>query len=85
MHQLDNANHRTHRKENSTDSVQSYRKRRFLSVVSSESLALRPAHLRKVSELARPGLDLTNELGKAGGKEEGKTVARKIKRASAQI
>lgn len=85
MNQLDNTYYRTHRKENSTDSVQSYRRKRFLSVVSSESLAIRPAHLRKVSELVRPGLDLTNELGRTGGKDEGKTVARKIKRASAQI
>lgn len=60
MHKQENTHIKTHRKENSTDSVQSYRKRKFLSVVSSESLMLKPAHLRKLSELARPGLDLTN-------------------------
>lgn len=79
--------HKTHRKENSTDSIQSYRKRKFLSVVSSESLMLKqPTHLRKISELKKPGLDLTNEQTKGAVRaEEGKTVTRKIKRASAQL
>ena len=85
MLQLQNAQLRTHRKENSTDSLQSYRRKRFLSLVSSEAPALRPMHIRKVSELARPGLDLTNELGEREVKEEGKKAVRKIKRASAQL
>lgn len=49
MHQPQNAQLRTHRKENSTDSLQSYRRRRFLSLVSSEAVTLRPQHIRKVS------------------------------------
>lgn len=37
---------KTHKKENSTDSINSQRKRRFLSVVSSESIVSKPTCTR---------------------------------------
>lgn len=80
------AAHRTHKKENSSDSINSQRKRRFLSVVSCENLVLKqppppPApihHLRKISELKKQAMgEITNH-------QEPKGIQLRIKRTSAQ-
>lgn len=52
---------KTHKKESSTDSINSVqRKRRFLSVVSCEALITKPPiqiqHVRKISELKRQAM-----------------------------
>jgi hypothetical protein len=55
--------HQTHKKNDSTDSLNTLRKRRFLSVVSSETLVPKPAihHLRKISELKKQAMgEITN-------------------------
>ena len=53
-----------HRKQSSTDSLNSQRKRKFLSVVSSETAILKPVHQlhqRRISELKKQAMgEITN-------------------------
>jgi ribosomal protein L2 len=72
-----------HKKQGSTDSINSQQKRRFLSVVSSETIAPKPAHQlhqRKTSELRKQAMgEITNRHDQPRG------IQLKIKRASANF